>query len=336
MEFLVKILVSLLPVFAFLGALVILDTYKLLKFGSVLTTVFVGCVIAMISALINVWVMERFDLAFSYFTRYGAPLIEEILKGVFVVYLVKANRIGFMVDAAIYGFAIGAGFAFTENIYYFHSILDTSLYVWVIRGFGTAIMHGATTATFAVISDVVSDRKASEKLPVFLPGLGTAVVFHSFYNHFFLSPVVYTVLLLTTLPAIAVIVFKRSEKSLGDWLGVGFDSDAELLEIINKGKVSDTNVGRYIQSIKDRYPGEVVFDMICLLRIYLELSIRAKGILMMREAGLETKPDPGIKEKFNELDFLERSIGRTGKLAISPFLHKSSEDLWQLHVLGKE
>jgi protease PrsW len=33
--------------------------------------------------------------------------------------------------------------------------------------------------------------------------------------------------------------------------------------------------------------------------------------------------------------YLERSVGKTGLLAIQPMLHMSHKDLWQLYVLGK-
>ena len=36
----------------------------------------------------------------------------------------------------------------------------------------------------------------------------------------------------------------------------------------------------------------------------------------------------------HELDYLERSIGKTGILAMRPFLHMTRKDLWQLYVLG--
>ena len=83
-------------------------------------------------------------------------------------------------------------------------------------------------------------------------------------------------------------------------------------------------------------PGEVIADMLCLLRLYVELSMRAKGVLLMQGAGFRVAEDPEIKEKFDELKYLENSIGKTGHLAIAPFLHKSSRDLWQLHMLGRK
>jgi hypothetical protein len=73
--------------------------------------------------------------------------------------------------------------------------------------------------------------------------------------------------------------------------------------------------------------------MMCLLRLRAELAIRAKGVLMMREAGFEPAPDSTVKGKLEELRYLEKNIGRTGLLALDPFLHTGTRELWQLTVL---
>lgn len=73
--------------------------------------------------------------------------------------------------------------------------------------------------------------------------------------------------------------------------------------------------------------------MLCLLRLRTELSIKAKEILMMQEAGFDGPADPEGSEKLAECAYLERSIGKTGKLALLPLLHSSSCDAWQLQLL---
>jgi protease PrsW len=78
-----------------------------------------------------------------------------------------------------------------------------------------------------------------------------------------------------------------------------------------------------------------VVDMLCYLRIYTELALRAKGVLMMRENGLDAPVGERTKAKFEELAFLEESIGKTGLLAMKPFLHMTRKDLWQMYVLDK-
>jgi hypothetical protein len=105
--------------------------------------------------------------------------------------------------------------------------------------------------------------------------------------------------------------------------------------MIRSGRVSETRIGRYFQSARDRFPPEMLFDMLCYLRVHVELAISAKGLLLMREAGFDAPPPDDVEEKFAELRHLEREIGPTGMLALHPFLHSSSHDLWQLHMLGK-
>lgn len=332
----VEILVSLFPVFLFLAALIFLDSYKLISLRSTLLTIGVGVLIALLSLLINITLLDGFRWDVERYERYGAPVVEEVLKAGYLMYLIRSKKVGFMVDAAIYGIAIGAGFAFVENIYYLGTILHASIVLWIVRGFGTAIMHGGTTAIFGIIAKSAADRTSSENLRVFLPGLALAMFIHSFYNHFFLSPILYTLVILMALPLVMTIVFTRSEKATRNWLGVGFDSDVDLLSMITLGNFTGSNIGRYLSSLKNQFSGEVVVDMLCLLRIHVELSIRAKGILLMRQSGFRILPDPEIREKFSEMAYLRKNIGPTGLLAISPFLHTSSRDLWQLNLLNSQ
>jgi RsiW-degrading membrane proteinase PrsW (M82 family) len=333
---LIRICVSLIPVFAFLVGLVLLDSFKLVSARMIAQTILVGCGAAVVLMLLNGPILAVCGVELDTYSRYLAPVLEEVLKAVPLMYLIGTRRLGFMVDAAICGFAVGAGFAFVENVYYLRSLEEAQLFAWIIRGFGTAVMHGGTTAIFAVLAKNQSDRRVRGGFRVFVPGLLVAVAIHSFFNHFFLLPHVYTVAQLIILPVLVVITFTQSERILRNWLEVGLDSDVRLLEYVTTGAISRTRVGEYLNSLKSRFPGEVVADMLCYLRIHLELAVRAKGILLMKEAGFRVPADPETRERLTELRFLEKSIGKTGKLAIAPFLHTSSRDLWQLYLLDEK
>ena len=224
-----------------------------------------------------------------------------------------------------------------ENLYFLDLIPDAGIGTWIVRGFGTAIMHGGATAIFAVmgLAMLESEPGSNFRLQALLPGLGLAVVLHSAYNHLLASPRVATLAILLAVPLLLYVVFQRSEKAVGEWLGQGFDADAEMLELINSGRLSDSPVGQYLHTMKAKFRGPVVADLLCYLRLYTELALRAKGILMMRENGFEVPVDEETRAKFAELSYLETSIGRTGLLAIQPMCHMSHKDLWQLYMLGK-
>jgi len=328
--------VSVLPVFAFLGTLLLVDSYKLVALRATLLSVAAGVVAGLAAYGANVWLRPALGLDWDQYSRYVAPVVEESLKAAFVVYLLRQNKVGFVVDAAIHGFAIGTGFAFLENLYYVHATPDATLWTWVVRGFGTAIMHGGATSIVAMVAKALQNRAAVFRLSQVLPGLGVAVVLHSLYNQFVLNPILATALIVLVLPTLSLAVFERSERDTKAWLGTGFDTDQELLRAVHTGRVSGTPVGRYIATVKSRFPAEVIVDMMCFLRLRAELAIRAKGVLMMREAGFHAAPDPLVKDKFQELAYLEKSIGKTGLRALHPFVHTSTRDLWQLTVLDGE
>jgi RsiW-degrading membrane proteinase PrsW (M82 family) len=328
-------LVGLLPVLTFLATLLYLDSYKLVKLRAVIAVVACGAVMAGASYLTNAWALDLVNIDLSHFSRYVAPVTEELLKGLVIVVLIRSHRIGFLVDAAIFGFAVGTGFAMVENLYFLGLIPDAGIGTWIVRGFGTAIMHGGATAIFAVMGVAMLERAKRANLQALFPGFGLAVVLHSGYNHLSHSPRISTLAIFLVLPPLLYAVFEHSEKAVGNWLGKGFDADTEMLELINSGSLSDSPVGEYLHTLKDKFRGPVVADIVCYLRLYTELALRAKGILIMRENGFDVPVDEPTKAKFTEMRYLEDSIGKTGLMAIQPMLHMNHKDLWQLYMLGK-
>ena len=135
------------------------------------------------------------------------------------------------------------------------------------------------------------------------------------------------------LPILFQAIFARSERSLGEWIGRGFDADVATLELINSGRFAGSPAGRYLHALKDRFDGPVVADLLCYLRLHIELSLRAKGVLLMRESGFDPQVDEATRAAFGELRYLGKSVGRTGLRAIRPMLGMTGKELWQLHML---
>ena len=322
------------PVLTFVLVLFVYDNFQLVKPRKIGEALLAGAIAAMFCLLLNRWLLNVTGLDAPFYSRYLAPVIEESAKAAYLFLMLRRQRLGFLVDSAIVGFAIGAGFALFENLYFLYSIGDANILFWLIRGFGTAVMHGGTVALVGIMAKSRSERLQRERSADILPGLAVAVAIHSLFNHVplqgqFLASIVF----LVVLPLTIVLVYRRSENSLRQWLEAGFGSDVELLEMIRTGTVLQSPSGRYLQSLKDRLPGSVLVDMLCTLRLHVELSVKAKAVLLLQEQGFPVPADPEVQEKFRELEALRRSVGRLGRRLLAPLLHTSARELWQLHML---
>lgn len=328
--------VALLPVLVFLAALIYFDSFKVVRARAIVIAAAAGMLAAFAGYWINGYMIFELEMSYADYARWVSPWLEESLKAALVVYLIRTRRVGMLVDAAIYGFAVGTGFALFENAYYLMLRPEAHPAVQVIRGFGTAIMHGGATAVFAIVSLSQAERFPERWLRVFGPGLVAAVILHAVYNSLLLKPVFATLGILMLLPPLIYFTFEHSEKQLRDWLESDLDSDVQLLEAINSGEFSDSHVGRYLHSLRDRFDGPVVADMLCYLRLHVELALRAKGVLMLKESGFDEPPmDDELRAQVDELRYLERSLGRSGEIALRPIVMTTAKDLWQLQWLTR-
>ena len=101
----VNVAVALVPVVGFLLALQLMDSFKLVRPSSVVRAIAAGAVAAVVSWALHHPLQQLTGLGDAHFSRYLAPVVEETFKALFIVVLIVRRRIGFLVDAAVQGFA---------------------------------------------------------------------------------------------------------------------------------------------------------------------------------------------------------------------------------------
>jgi RsiW-degrading membrane proteinase PrsW (M82 family) len=329
-----SIALALLPVVGFLAVLFMMDSFKLVPMRAILAALVAGGMAALTALWL--WSVLGLDLqSGDTASRYLAPVIEETLKAGVIIFLIVRSRAGFLVDAAVQGFAVGAGFALVENVTYLHAFGAAPLTLWLVRGLGTAMLHGGTTAIFAILSRGLADRYPRRPHVAFLPGLAAAIVVHSGFNHLPLPPVVLAAVVMLMLPLMILFVFDRSERATREWMGAGMDLDIEVLQLVASEHFTLTRFGQYLQELRSRFSGIVVADMYCLLRLELELSVHARAMIMAREAGLELAGDDDLDASLDERAYLQRSIGKVGLIALRPLQVTSDRDRWHRQLLAQ-
>jgi protease PrsW len=329
----VNIVIALVPVLLLLTLLQLMDSFRLVRLPVVLIAIGFGAASAVCCLYVHQWLVSVSGVPAASYARYVSPVIEESAKALFIIVMLRRHRIAFLVDAAVLGFAVGTGFALTENIDYLRRLQNATLTLWLVRGLGTAVLHGTTTAIFAIVARTLSDRWSDRRITALAPGLALGMAIHSAFNHLLLPPLLTTLLLLTILPLVMIVIFQRSERATREWIGGGLDLDIQLLDLLCSDAFAFTRFGGYLQQLRERFSGPVVADMFCLLRLELELSVQAKAMLLAREHGLTVPVSEDLRSAVKEIDYLHGSIGRVGRLALQPLQVTSDRDRWHRYLL---
>jgi hypothetical protein len=193
-------------------------------------------------------------------------------------------------------------------------------------------MHGGCTSLFAVLF-VGGINRSDNRFMGSIPGLVLAMLLHSGFNHFPLHPVLQTLLIVLFLPIIFMLVFSFSNSKIQQWLEIEFNSEIEILNMIRKGEFQSTNTGKFLLSVRERFSPEIIVDMYCYIGLYLELSIKAKRNLMLKENDFPIIVEDDLEPKLKEIVFLRKQIGKIGELTLAPLIRMNYRNLWKLNQL---
>ena len=227
-------------------------------------------------------------------------------------------------------------FSFLENLFYLYHAAEAHYAIWVVRGFGTAIMHGGCTAIFAVISQTMTERHLAKNPLWYLPGLIAAALFHAVFNHFPVSPILSTVATLLIIPTLLFLLFEKNEVTIHNFLEQDFDAHRRLLAQLEGGEESGCETGRFLKDLERMFEHPMLGHMRTYIHLHTELVLSAEGVLLAREQGGDVIVEDGARHKIRELHYLEQRIGKTGMHTLSPHLQLSKHEFWMIHMFEDE
>jgi RsiW-degrading membrane proteinase PrsW (M82 family) len=325
-------LVALVPALAFLIALEQLDSFRLVSLKATCTALAAGAVIAVACYFINAQLMDTLSVNVTDYMLFDSAVVEETMKACFVILLFLQRRIAFLVDAAIMGLAVGTGFAMVENVYYLQAFHDAALGLWIVRGFGTAIMHGGATAIFAVLAQSWTERHTRDSALAYIVGLVYAITLHALFNRLLAAPMVATAAVMTLIPMVLFQVFSKSEHRIHDWVTHDRHEHLALLGTMNATYLASPR-GRFITDIVARFEGTEAEDILAYMRVHTELVVRAEDLLLARSEGKSAVTTAEDRDRLHNLHTLEKKIGRMAMLALWPHLHFSRQEMAELYEL---
>ena len=331
--------VALVPVLVMLSLFIWLDVFKLMTFWETVGLLLLGAVTAGAAYPLSGVFIDALPLGFSNYSRFVAPWIEEAIKGMAVIGLFWFNRIGYKLDAVISGFAIGAGFSVVENILYLTRYPELAANVWMVRGLGTAVMHGTTCAVLAVTAHEFAERETrgavSEfdfNLLWFVPGLLIAVAIHTAFNQFPDKPLLAMIGILAVAPFVIMAIFRFGAVEAQKWLSEEREETRVSLAAWEAGKFPDDESGRKIGALVARSDEKTAARMREYCQLLTWLLLQAEDTLHDQIEDTEKLHIEG-KSAFERLEMLKRELGKTNVAALKALLPFSRNDYWEISEL---
>jgi len=112
----------------------------------------------------------------------AAPITEEILKALILLYLVRRADFNYVVDGAIYGFGAGIGFAIMENFEYIAGNPGTALPLAILRVLSTNLLHATASAIIGSILAILRNKRNFLQLLLAFGSIVPAAGLHMGFN----------------------------------------------------------------------------------------------------------------------------------------------------------
>ena len=330
---------ALVPVLMLTAAFIWLDVFKLVSLWETVCLLLLGGAAAIAAYPVSGVFLDTLPIGFSAYSRFAAPWIEEALKAIVIIGLFRFNRVGLKLDAVIMGFAAGAGFSVVENIFYLVRFPELGASVWMVRGIGTAIMHGTTAAIMAVVAHRLAVRElhheASDfhfRLWWFLPGYFVAVAIHTAFNQFPAQPMLamLATALLAPLTLMAILRFGTDEAR--KWLADEEEAHRSLLKTLEAGAFPDKPGWRRIDEIVERAGPQTG----TLIREYVNVLTRlilAEEEILLRQSEDSHRVESDSAALFVRFKALRQSLGPATIHALTSLLPFSRSDYWEVWEL---
>lgn len=339
---------ALLPVVIYIFVVYKIDNFSLISVKNLLLQVLCGMVAALVC-------FGLFQLTGSILSENQSefinPVLEEIIKAIPLLWLATRKKIVFFIDSIICGAAVGGGFSILENIFYLVFGNEMGIGTILFRGLEVALIHMGCSAivaaglmlAFRIIErsrSRLSIKKSDIGMSIFL--LLEAPVLHVFHNTIHFVPLVQFIFVFGTLGGLLMWTYYYDVDMIHRWLDKGLDKQFALLDSIKSGQLDNTTTGRFLLSVKEKFPPEDFFDIICYVQLHVELSVAAKSRVMVRESGL-VKDLPLTEEnktlilsQYEEYKILEQKLGKLARMTIAPIVKYYPADYKALEALRAE
>ena len=273
-------------------------------------------------------------VGYALLTTLAAPVAEEILKSLILIYAVRRADFTYFVDGAIYGFAAGTAFAVLENTFYLIGAGgETALFVAIGRAFSTSLMHGSASALVGVSLGRLRYGRGASRIASLLLGWAAAVALHVGFNSVVyrgvgaLTEVIAIAIGLGGVGLIAAFIFwglSEERRWLRETLDLQVGVSAGEAAVVQK--LDDLDA--LLAPVGEHFGPERRKQVGAFLKLQAQLGLKRKVQELTPDARLRAEMDAQVAAIRGEIDAVRRELGVYCMSYVRSILPPESEPLW--------
>jgi RsiW-degrading membrane proteinase PrsW (M82 family) len=264
--------------------------------------------------------------------RFAAPALEELLKGLVLLYLVRRPDFNYFLDGAIYGFAAGIGFAIFENFEYVLGHPSIPIQLALSRVLSTNLIHATGSALIGIALGAARfDRSLLARALYLAGGLGLAIAIHSGFN----SMVSAGIALLFAFAAgfagagIILVVMRRGLSDEKAWVHeqIGLTAGVTTGEATMVRRLNDVNA--ILAPLAQRFGPEKAEQIERFLFMQAQLAIQQKMLEKMQDAKMQAAIRAQMDELNVRMNAARKSVGAYCMLYLRNIFPANDIQLWE-------
>ncbi len=332
MQILALLIASLIPLLS-LVLIYKLDLYKTGNFRSILICFLAGVVGFWAASMINRTTISLGWLPRTDVVRYSAPVVEEICKGLVLLYLVRRPNFTYFVEGAIYGFAAGIGFAIFENYQYILAARDAGFSVAIGRVLSTNLIHATTCALLGIALGLARFQHGFRMVAVSLAGLLIAMLVHIGFNNL-VTRVTSGLLLVYAAgcglggAGVIALAIRRGLKEEKAWIEETLGMNDRVTTSEANAVQNMRNVHEILKPLAQRFGDKKAAQIERFLIVQARLGILRKSVEKLNDERMKRSVEEQIAKLRVEMDAARRDVGSYAMLYLRHTFLEDASPLW--------
>jgi RsiW-degrading membrane proteinase PrsW (M82 family) len=310
-----------------------LDLYRTGQFKIVVLAFFYGVAIFLLASVINRATLRSGLVPYEVFLRFTAPIVEEVLKALLLIAIYRRPSYTYVVDGAIYGFAVGIGFAVVEDYQYILTRQYAALSLAASRVISTNLMHATTTAVVGSALGWARSKRLPGVLALLAGGWAVAMAFHMGFNNL-VTRVSGGFLLLYAagmggvgagLIALIIRLALRDAKTRID-SELRADTRISAQEADAVSQFADLR--KVLKPVAETFGDEKLSLMLHFLKLEAQIGLKENAITKLQDEGMRRSLQAQVNELREEMEKTRREVGAYPMLYMRVVFPQEGSPIW--------